>query len=194
MILVSHQMQTVANFCTRAALMERGRMTLYDDVDAAIARYKSQGASASPASVPETAGPGLAIRVRRSDGSAAAPLQAGAPCEFRFTLEGASEGGEAFCEVSFKDEGGNLFMRERSEIQTLEPGGGTFTLSYAAFPLYAPRIMMGVSFWKKKGVLLAWNPEAAQWAGAGAAGRTELVQGQGRWTSQGRPQVSGGCP
>ena len=190
-ILVSHQMQTVANFCTRAALMERGRMTLYDDVDEAIARYKSQGAAVLPAAVPAPVAQGLTIWVRRADGPADVPLQAGAPCEFRFTLEGAAEGGEAFCEVSFKDEGGNLFMRERSEVRNLEPGRGTFTLSYAAFPLYAPRIMMGVSFWKKKGVLLAWNPEAAQWTGAAAAGRTELVQGQGRWTSEGQPQEAG---
>jgi hypothetical protein len=49
--------------------------------------------------------------------------------------------------------------------------------------------MIGVSFWKKKGVLLAWNPEAAMMPGAGCQGRTEWVQGQGGWQLPGRDAV-----
>ncbi len=41
LLLVSHQAETVRNFCTTAAVLNDGRLTRYDDLDEAIAVYQA---------------------------------------------------------------------------------------------------------------------------------------------------------
>ncbi len=184
-ILVSHQMQTVANFCTRAALMERGRMTLYDDVDEAIMQYKSLAAPSAGMPVIQGEPSGLRVHARYIGTGEEGFIQAGRPCKFEFSLVGLSEDVEAVCEVAFKDIGGNLFMRERSNERLLTPTSQTFILSYDCFPLYLHRIMIGVTFWMKKGIMLAWNPAAIEMRGCGFQLKTDLVQARSGWKLSG---------
>jgi ABC-type multidrug transport system ATPase subunit len=122
-ILVSHQMQTVANFATRAALMDRGRLTLYEDVDEAITRYKHMAPAAINGPAP-VAPAGTQVRVRHLDEAGDGRLHAARPCRFEFTVYGMTAAAEAFCEVTFKDAGGNVHMREQSGTSTLVPDCG----------------------------------------------------------------------
>lgn len=180
-ILVSHQMQTIANFCSRAALMEHGRLQLYDNVDEAITRYKLQSPTASDSNEAVAADNGLCIHGQFDNGAASGKIRAGLPGRFRFSLEGLTTEEEAFCEVTFKDLGGHLLMRERSDPRPINPMDSTFTLTYDAFPLYLPQLVVGVSFWLGKGRLLAWHPEVLKLTGIGEEGQTEPVLGQGNW-------------
>jgi capsular polysaccharide transport system ATP-binding protein len=45
LILVSHSMASVRAYCNRVMLLEGGKVTVYDDVEAGIAAYQQQGAA-----------------------------------------------------------------------------------------------------------------------------------------------------
>lgn len=179
-ILISHQMQTVANFSTRAALITQGKLNLFDKVEEAIHQYKMK-AVASDMAVTRTESMGMSILVQYTDEAGDGRLHVAGPTHFRFSVKGLMGEQDVFCEVTFKDAGGNVLMREQSGVHKLASSDDGFVLSYPSFPLYMPQMTIGVSFWRKKGDLLAWNPEALVLTCVGYNDHTESVQGQGVW-------------
>ena len=87
-IVVSHQLDRVSQLCTRALLLDRGRVVLQGDPQACIAAYVLAGGrdEAAPA---EGAHP---VRLRRVEVRTAQPVASGAEMEVELTGEVAAPG------------------------------------------------------------------------------------------------------
>ena len=190
-VLVSHQMQTVVNFCTRAVLMSGGQVAARGETEEMVRRYKELLDTDGPAEdemnhkeiVAKCVMPGPDER-----------LVSGEPCAFDFHCILVTPGESVRCEVTFKDEGGNLLMRERSDWFDIHAPEQCLRLTYDHFPLRTEALTVGVSFWSRDRGLVTWDPKAMRQRLANPDAGLGLVNCPGRWGGGCSHLIMSRCP
>ena len=159
-LLVSHNMMAVSSLCTRAAMLERGRLVCVGTVDAAVARYASnEGASLEGdlRSRGDRSGSGeiraLSIAIRDARGARANLVATGEPFEIVVEYQAKTEQLDVVISIDIELLDGTrlatLYSKFRNETFTVLPGLGTFSCRVAGLPLrpdtYSLNVFIGAN-------------------------------------------------
>jgi ABC-type polysaccharide/polyol phosphate transport system ATPase subunit len=183
-ILVSHQMQTISNFSTRAILMHKGQIRAVGPTAEVLQEYEVAGAEKKsvPIAEPERVlEEGISASVVLPSGQNS--LVSGRTIQLAISLHKHSPARLVCCEVTFKDNGGNLLMRQKSPYVPAVSSPTTFYLTIERFPLRTSPLTIGASFWDDDSVLIAWNPSCGRLEFADSDTAMGSVTAQCSWSS-----------
>ena len=145
-LLVSHNMMAVSSLCTRAVMLERGRLVCVGTVDAAVARYASNdGASLEGdlRSRSDRSGSGeiraLSLAIRDARGERTNSVASGEPFEIVVEYQAKAELRDVAISIDIDQLDGTrlatLYSKFRNETFPIKPGLGAFSCRVAGLPL-----------------------------------------------------------
>lgn len=176
-ILVSHQMQTVSNFCDRTILFHKGMLRKDGPTPDVIEMYQMLAADES--NVPAAASEHIIVRAATASGHDS--IRAGDSVKFSIAPKNPIACQDVSCEVAFKDTGGNLLLRQKSGYTRTSDGRFVFELRFDAFPIRVSPVIVGVTVWSGTGGLVAWSPHCATFVVCNADPGLGILAVEGSW-------------
>jgi ABC-type polysaccharide/polyol phosphate transport system ATPase subunit len=179
-ILVSHQLQTISNFSTRTVLMHNGQVRAIGPTAQVLDQYQLGNTEEQSVQRHEVVEEGISVSVILPPGKTR--LISGRALQLAVAFHDRVPA-RICCEVSFKDSGGKLLMREKSPYASAISSPIIFYLTIEQFPLRTSPLTIGASFWDDTSVLLAWNPICSHLEIADSDTTLGIVTAQCSWSS-----------